>query len=89
MAIPTAWAANKIGYTTYYDAQQILKVGPGLGGFGLRAKIRIRTNPTTGNYDTYYISPVGSSDLLLYSYSASTGKVTPNNSNSAASNLYT
>ena len=88
MAIPTGWAANKIGNTTYYDAQQILKVGPGLGGFGLRAKIRIRTNPTTGNYDTYYISPVGSSDLLLYSYSASTGKVTPNNSNSAASNLY-
>ena len=89
MAIPTGWAANKIGNTTYYDAQQILKVGPGLGGFGLRAKIRIRTNPTTGNYDTYYISPVGASDLLLYSYSASTGKVTPNNSNSAASNLYT
>ena len=88
MAIPTGWAANKIGNTTYYDAQQILKVGPGLGGFGLRAKIRIRTNPTTGNYDTYYISPVGASDLLLYSYSASTGKVTPNNSNSAASNLY-
>ena len=88
MAIPTGWAANKIGNTTYYDAQQILKVGPGLGGFGVRAKIRIRTNPTTGNYDTYYISPVGASDLLLYSYSASTGKVTPNNSNSAASNLY-
>ena len=89
MAIPTGWAANKIGNTTYYDAQQVLKVGPGLGGFGLRAKIRIRTNPNTGSYDTYYISPIGSPDLLIYSYSGTTGKITPNNSNSAASNLYT